>query len=449
MAALELNFLNAFRVSVGGNPRAHFRSVNVQALLVYLVLETDRAHARDSLATLLWPDETETVARRNLRQSIYQLRRTLGEEKAGTAQFLRVDRQSVQFNPDADYRLDVQQFVDALEAGNFEAAAKIYSGELLPRFACESREFLDWLRRERERLNRLALESLYELAEQHLSEGEFSIVQTIARRQLDLEPWREAAHRQLMTALAHTGDRSAALAQFDHCTDVLADELGVPPAPETFALFEAVRDGHLQEPAAEAEPDTRLANNLPPSAIPFVGRSVELQELTDLLLDSDTCLVTVVGAGGMGKTRLAVEAASQLNAIPASGSVPKFPDGIFFLQLAPLSDPDDIPVAIASAIDYRFHEQGDPRTQIVEYLRRKSMLLILDNFEHLLDGGADFVADVSEAASGCQLCVTSREKLNLQGEVLFPISGLALAPPHPVPNAQSPSPERTGSGRTN
>jgi hypothetical protein len=129
---------------------------------------------------------------------------------------------------------------------------------------------------------------------------------TMAQLERELEPWREEAHRQLMRGLALSGDRSGAITQFDVYSDVLADELGVSPAIETFSLFEAIRDGTFA-PSGEYSEAICIPNNIPHPATPLVGRSAEITQLTAHLYDPVIRLITIVGPGGMGKTRLALE----------------------------------------------------------------------------------------------------------------------------------------------
>ena len=243
MTHLSLAFLGTFQASLADQPITHFRSSNVQGLLVFLVLQPGRAVTRNVLATLFWPDEPDHRARANLRQSLYQLRKLL-EEGAGS--FLAVTRQTVTFNPGSDYRCDVHDFSHALERGELVTAADLYRGDLLPGFTCDSPEFEDWLRGERERLHGLALSALQRLAGRYLRNGHVAKAQEIARRQLALEPWSETAHRQLIEALARAGHRTAALAQVERCRAILAEELGVDLADETVELAERIERDALQ-----------------------------------------------------------------------------------------------------------------------------------------------------------------------------------------------------------
>ncbi|MFN2167425.1 MAG: ATP-binding protein, partial [Anaerolineae bacterium] len=188
------------------------------------------------------------------------------------------------------------------------------------------------------------------------------------------------------------------------CRRVLAEELGIEPLPETTALYE-----RIQTAARARKP------NLPTQPTRFVGREEDLAQIANMLNDPECRLLTILGPGGIGKTRLALQAvADQTQA---------FLEGVFFVPLAPLSAAEHLPAAIAEAIGLSLAGQGAPKRQILNYLRGKEMLLILDNFEHLLEG-VEFVAEILRQAPEITLLVTSREPLNLRWEWRFEIEGL-------------------------
>ena len=155
--------------------------------------------------------------------------------------------------------------------------------------------------------------------------------------------------------------------------------------------------------------------NLPLPATLFVGREAELARLTDLLQDPACRLIVLIGLAGTGKTRLALQV--------AHGQLNRFPHGVFFISLAPLSSAEMIVASIGNAIGFQFHEGAEPHKQLLGYLREKQMLLVLDNFEHLMEG-ADLLSAILQAAPGVKLLITSRERLNLQGEWVFELEGL-------------------------
>jgi DNA-binding SARP family transcriptional activator/tetratricopeptide (TPR) repeat protein len=305
MGNLSLTFLGLFQSLLEGKPLSAFRSTKVQGLLVYLALTIRRQQSREVLAALFWPDEPEAVARKNLRQSLYQLRQVLGETAPQEEPYLLVTRSTIQFNAASDYSLDVAEFLDALENDHLEQAVAIYQGDFLPGFTCGSLPFEEWLRVERERLHRLAMDALFEMASRSLAKADYRKAESLAQRQLALEPWREEAHRQRMQALALLGERSAALAQYETCRLVLKDELGVAPSAETEALVARIRDQKL-------EPDNqrRLTHPLERRRLvtPFVGRKSEHDLLVKAFQQArlgNIQVVALLGEAGIGKTRLA------------------------------------------------------------------------------------------------------------------------------------------------
>ncbi|MBN2390703.1 MAG: AAA family ATPase [Anaerolineae bacterium] len=196
-----------------------------------------------------------------------------------------------------------------------------------------------------------------------------------ARRWLALDPLHEPVHRCLMQLYAQTGQRAAALHQYHECVRVLEAELGLPPSKETTSLYEHIR----AQPDGQATfllPLPTPKHNLPAQTTPFVGRRHELAEIEVRLNDPDCHLLTLVGPGGSGKTRLALEA--------AMGQLEKYEHGVFFVSLAPLRSVDGIVPTVAEALGFRFYTGTAPQQQLLDYLHQKNMLIIMDNFEHLL-----------------------------------------------------------------
>ena len=237
-----------------------------------------------------------------------------------------------------------------------------------------------------------------------------------ARRQVELAPWDEEGHREIMRLLAFSGQRGAALAQYEACRRALADELDAEPSAETVALYDQIRAGELVKSVGrpEAPPPP---HNLPAFLTPLIGREHELAEIGACLADPDCRLLTLVGPGGSGKTRLAVEAAAQ--------AVERYEHGVFFVPLAPLGSTEAIVPAVARALGFSFYEGRNPRQQLLDYLRQKAMLLVLDNYEHLPEG-VGLVAEILLAAPKVKVLVTSRARLGLSGEQLFPVGALDL-----------------------
>ncbi len=307
MTHLSLAFFGAFRVSLDDKPLTTFRSIRVQGLLVYLTLAHPLPHRRDTLATLFWPHEVDTVARKNLRQSLYQLRQVLGDTSHREVPYLLVTRSTVQFNKASAHTLDVATFLASLEDGRLEQAVALYRGDLLPGFICGSPPFEEWLRMERERFHRLALDALFERTARSLAQADYRTARDLAQRQLSLEPWREEAHRQLIQALAllDSAGRSAALVQYETCRAVLKEELGIEPSVETKSLVARIR----KQRSVQRGPRPLAHPTRPPRlTVPFVGRRREHAILVHAYrraCRTGVQVVTLVGEAGIGKTRLA------------------------------------------------------------------------------------------------------------------------------------------------
>ena len=326
MAHLTLRLFGPFQVTLDGEVVTDFRSDKVRALLAYLAVETERPHRREKLAGLLWPDWPERSARANLRRALANLRQVIGDHQA-TPHFLHISRQTIQLNSASDAWVDVTAFTDYLEtklpsqriARQLEEAVALYRGSFLEGFSIgDSAAFEEWSLLNRERFHRLVIEALQRLAECHEEDGEYERALQYTWRQVGLDPWREIAHQQLMRLLALSGQRGAALAQYETCRRLLAEELGIEPAAETTRLYEQIRNGgEVKVPEA---PPTRLPDipSQPPSflheEVPvgvekpvFVGRERELKRMNELLrtaLAGKGRVIFVTGDAGRGKTTL-------------------------------------------------------------------------------------------------------------------------------------------------
>jgi DNA-binding SARP family transcriptional activator len=317
MSILSLSLLGPFEASLDERPLHKFRTNKVQALLIYLATEASVVHRRDGLMALLWPGLPQQSAQVNLRQTLYRLRQAIPEVTAkdgeGIVPFLLSDRQTVEVNPDGDVQVDVARFNKLLSHDptpeRLAEAVALYRGDFLADFYLpDSDSFEDWAAAKRAELQRQVLEALEALTDHHIGRGSYDQAQTYAWRQLALDDLRESAHRQLMVALTHGGQRSAALAQYQVCRKRLRDELGVEPSAETSAIYEQIRAGA----AARAEPPVpQPRHNLPAQPTPFIGREAVLAEIGARLENPNCRLLTLVGPGGSGKTRLALEAAAR------------------------------------------------------------------------------------------------------------------------------------------
>ncbi len=448
MARLAIHLLGSFHVMLDGEPVTGFASDKVRALLAYLVAEPDRPCRREMLVGLLWPEYPERSARAALRNALANLRRAIGDHQA-IPPFLHITRQTIHFSSQSDHWLDAAAFTGLLTTEEptrerLEDAVALYKGAFLEGFTlADAAAFEEWLVLTREHYSRQVVNALHGIAAAYEQHGAYEQALSSARRLVELEPWQEEGHRRLMRLLTLSGRRSEALVQYRTCRRLLQEELGIEPSRETQTLYEAICSGELSG-VAEEEPGQRGPRfsrprapvyNLPLHPTPFIGREDELAALEALLGDPAARLVTIVGPGGIGKTRLAVAAgtlaAEKQRAAQANQSTPQFPHGIVFVPLAALTSTETIASAMAEALQVRL-EKG--RDQLLDYLRQKQLFLILDNFEHLL-AGVRLLADMMSVAPRLKILVTSRERLQLQGEHVFPIQGLAFPEQDPMPSS--------------
>jgi DNA-binding SARP family transcriptional activator/predicted ATPase len=451
---LEIALLGSLRVERDNLPLTGFRSDKERALLAMLALERQPIR-RETLAGIFWGDQSQEQAYSNLRKTLHRLRATLEDRGGGAGgdeaqPLILATPKDLQLHP-AAARLDVDDFTALIahsrahphrSANHCTAcrtwlaqAAALYRGDLLAGFTLpDAYPFDEWLVIRRETLRQDALAGLSRLAALAENAGDLALAEKTARQQIALEPWLESAHRQLMRIFAARGQRALALAQYDRLSRSLRTELDADPEAETTRLYRQIKT------AGSIPPPTHAPRPLSQAALPpFIGRLPEIARLTSLLLDPATRLVSLVGPGGIGKSRLALAA--------AENAAPDFPDGAAFVPLAGLggeTDPaaihNQIAAAIAAALGLAFRPGQEPASQLPIFLQHRQALLILDNFDTLTPHAA-FVADLLNAAPGLAVLATSREPLRLQIEQVVRLDGL------PVPPAADPAPESFDSVR--
>lgn len=427
MAHLSLRLLGRFEAVLDDRLVSTFSTDKARALLAYLAVEADTAHNREALTGLLWPDQPQARASQNLRQALSYVRQALGDRESSIP-FLHVTHDAIQFNRESEHGIDTAAFTDLIASSRshlhrrretccvcmdrLREAIKLYRGDFLQHlYVADSQPFEEWALLKREWLRRQAVEALADLATYHERRGERDTAAEYARQHVALEPWAEEAHRHLMRLLAAGGQRSAALAQYESCRRALEQELGVTPSEPTRAL-------HAQICSGESIHGDAAPCRLPITQTSFVGRRQELARLGDLIEAPDARLITLLGPGGSGKTRLAIAAAAE-----QQGS---FAHGIYFVPLDQLTTADLLAPTLARALGFCFQSRMDPAEQLLDYLREKEMLLVLDGAEHLLEC-TDFLGRLLAEAAGVVLLVTSRGRLNLREEWIYAVEGLRCA----------------------
>ncbi|MBV7339570.1 tetratricopeptide repeat protein [Chloroflexi bacterium TSY] len=308
-------------------------------------------------------------------------------------------------------------------------AVALYQGEFLVGFTVkEAFVFEECVHTEREHIRYQVMEGLELLVADAIRWEDWTSGVDYAHRLLTLEPWRESTHRQLMILHNRAGRREAAVEQFERCKKILAEELAVEPSAETVAFFERLQATRVAPP-----------HNLPPQPNAFLGRVEELEQIHENLNDVNCRLLTVAGSGGIGKTRLAIEAGRRYTDSTRSLSGTIFSDGVYFVPFASIQggyelDADACIAAIAEAVGTSFHGQTDLQDHLNRFLQPKSLLLICDNIEHLLSSASGSSAShtpilrtlqsILREAPDVKLLVTSRQRLNLQVERVLTVEGL-------------------------
>jgi len=427
---LYIEALGGLRFTLDEQAVEGFAAQKAGALLVYLAY-TGQPQARERLAELLWPDHSPERALGSLRMALNGLRRNL-------APYLQTSRLMIGLVP-GRYRLDAHEMVGAVESfrlsqgramphlvRRLNEALKHYRGDFLRDFFGGSPEFEAWLYATREHLKAYFCEGTLSLTDYYMQAGQYAEALAALRRAWVVDPLNEAINRRMMLALSRSGRSSEALEHYQEYRRRLAAELEVEPSAETTALYQLLRSGR-QPDESNGHKDAR-PQNLPIHPTPMIGRENLLADIAARLSEPDSSLLTLVGPGGIGKTRLALAAAD----MQRHGGM--FPDGVVVVPLDAYSSAAQIAPAVAAALGYQALADGRSlRRQISDFIRQKKILLVLDNYEHLLDG-ADFAVELA-ACPFVHIVVTSREPLQVEGEKLLPITGL------PYPTQDSPPPD--------
>jgi predicted ATPase/DNA-binding SARP family transcriptional activator len=424
-------------VTLFGPPRLAWRDAAVvlprrqMRALVFCLAAAAQPLSRDRLCFLLWPDSGESVARRNLSVLLNQLRTSLP-----SSDLLVVQREAVTLLHERLWS-DAAQLDAALREAhrhdNIEplaAAVTLYGGPFLHGFTLpSSTEFDEWVEQERHTWERRYLDALATLVDGYARRDDYAEAIETAHQALTVDELAEETHRRLIELYAATGDRTAALRQFDQCATALDRELGISPLPETIALADAVREGrmerrvpraalHLAAPVEPPEASLLSADahvTLPAVTTPLLGRQDEMTRVLALLHTPTLRLVTLCGPGGSGKTRLVLEAAWQCQ---THGD-----KRVIFVALATVRDAALVLTAIARACGLK---QTD-LAAVADHLRGTRALLVLDNCEHLPDAATD-IAALLASTPDLRVLATSRTPLRVHGEHVFPV------PPLPTPD---------------
>jgi non-specific serine/threonine protein kinase len=413
-------------------------SPKIASLLAYLAYFLHRPHPREKLIDLFWPDSDLDAGRHSLRQGLSEIRRYLHLPDASVPTLL-ADRQTVRLNPLA-VTTDIAEFEDALQVAasarsvrdrieGLTRAVECYRGDLLPGF------YDDWIVLEGERLAGRYLSALGELIRELEDTEESEKALEYAQLALKADPLREETHQALIRLYVTMGQPSAARKRYGELERIFREELGRDPSPSSKGLLDRLTRVEEEIPGRKTPSDRREGNRVEPDLAardpffsrqfprsfpqpltPLIGREREVEKVQELLGTSR--LVTLIGAGGVGKTRLAIEAAHALE--------DAFPGGRAFADLAPLTDPGQVVRAVASAFGIEEDSRGYLHQSLIRSLGTQTALLVLDNCEHLLDACAEGVEMWLQGCPNLHVLATSREALNVIGEQRYRVPGLSL-----------------------
>lgn len=403
---IELGILGPLEVRRDG-AAVEVRAAKERALLALLVLHVNEVVPAERLIEALWGDARPETAEHALQVYVSNLRRALGREAIVTragGYVLEIEE------------VDARRFEELVERGRTElrrdaeaasetlgAALDLWRGPALADVAYE-----EFAQTEIARLDELRALAVEDRIEADLRLGRHNELVAELEALVDASPLRERLRAQQMLALYRSGRQADALEAYRRARETLVDELGLDPSTELRELEAAIL---RQDPALDVEPaELRARRHLPTPATSFFGRREELAAVLERFRSSGARLVTLVGPGGAGKTRLALEAAREL----ASDNA----DGVYFVDLAPVTDPALLDQAVAAALG------ADDAASVADRVAGRRILLVLDNFEHL-DAAAPRVGELLSGAPELSVLVTSRSPLRLYGEHAFDVPPLA------------------------
>ncbi len=445
----HIEMFGRLRARRGDQVITHFKTYKAGALLAYLANAEQPGYRREELIDLLWPDDPRYAGQVSLRVALHTLRERMEGPEEKAEELLVSNRVSIYLNPNA-YTTDKAEFEDNLKRSMrtenedeqmacLMRAIELYRGVFMLYYE-EA-----WIGEERQRLADAYLMALRRLIKLLVKRHEYDVAIEYARRAIQADPLREESHRTLMRLYVQTGRPAAAMDQYQELEVILERKLRKPPSkltqqlveqfsrlggtdtaspPVTGALLASVPAAALpSEPESETARET-VAGNVPAQTTPFFGREDALETIPQMLQTPETRLVTLTGVPGSGKTRLAQAVALRLQSV--------YPGGVWWVPLAPLSDPALIPDAIGQALSLQSTPETPRFQQVAEALSARPTLLVLDNIEHLLPEGAQTITALLEAVPHLTCLITSRQRLRLTSEYEYLVKSL------PVPGEWEP-----------
>jgi predicted ATPase/DNA-binding SARP family transcriptional activator/DNA-binding CsgD family transcriptional regulator len=426
---VRIGLLGGFRLWVGPQliEKDRWRLRKAASLVKLLALAPGHRLYREQLMDLLWPHLDRKDASNNLRRALHVARRAL-ESDPSAPRYLISHGEHLALCPDGPLWVDVEAFEEAAETARrsrdhaaYQAALALYAGDLLPEDRYE-----DWAEDRRRQLRQNYLDLLVEMAALCEERGDLASAIDALREAVSEEPQHEQAHADLMRLYAKSDQRHKALRQYERLRQALRRGFGTEPGRATQRLHEEIVAGRV--PVAElASPEDIPSestshspkHNVPVALSSFVGRERELVEVKRTL--AMTRVLTLTGAGGCGKTRLALEVGRNLAS--------SYPDGIWLVELAPLSHPQLVPQVVAGTLGVREQPDRSLVDTLVDHLREKYLLLMLDNCEHLIEACAQLASSLLHSCPRLRVLATGRQALGIAGEMRWRVPSLSLPDP--------------------
>lgn len=416
---IDLRLLGSFSLSINGKPLPPLRTRKGQWLLALLALRPGRPSDRSWIAGMLWPDSLEEQSLCNLRRALTDLRSALGP---ASNRITAPTPRSLALEMCAGDSVDIyrfQQLAERTDTAALEAAIDCYRGPLLE--GCDEH----WVYQERLAVELAYLTALEALACRYCEENSFELAVGALKAVITIDPLRESAQRGLMRAHAGGGNLSAAVLAYRQFRVMLSRELNSDPDPETTELYQQLRRTVDQAPVCHPAvasannkvslPDPGAASRLPRPLTELIGRNAEIVSLLQAI--GDHRLITLVGAGGIGKTRLSIELANTAQHL--------FADGAWFADLSGVVSPEMLTSFVATTFDIPENAAETPIDRLVQYLANKELLLVLDNCEHLLASCAALAHALLTACPHLKILATSREAMGINGEHRWAVPALS------------------------